>query len=131
LRIHVSDKPSVALACDNVTTGRIGLVTTQREATAAMANIDGLNANDKGIRFEYKGYHQARYQDTHEFYKVVLPAGVTVDDAMDVVLGCGYKTQGDAAWFEPYARICTNTTIHMNGTNEPNYELIVTFPYLD
>lgn len=96
-----------------------------------MTDIDGFNANDKGIRFEYKGYHQARYCDTHKFYSVTLPDGMTPDDAMAVVVSNGYKSQGDASWFEPYARIHENTIIRMDGKNEPSYELVITFPYLD
>lgn len=97
-----------------------------------MAGISELNGNDKGIRFDYKGNHQARYSDTHEFYGVSIPDGLTVDDAMEVVLACGYKRQADAAWHEPYARIHQNSTIRLGaGTVEPSYELIITFPYLD
>ena len=89
-------------------------------------------ANDKGIRFEYKSRQQARFHDAHEFYSVHIPDGLTVDDAMAIVTACGYKTQTQACWNEPYARIHENSTIRLGQQDvRPNYELIITFPYLD
>lgn len=92
------------------------------------------NGNDKGIRFEYKGCQSQPYRDRHKFYEVTLPEGVTVDDALAVVLADGFKTPSEAAWHEPYARIVENSVMDFSGgtvTVRPSYELIVTYPFLD
>lgn len=109
----------------------MGMWTTRR-TDARETKMANLNDNDYGIHFDYKGRQQARYCDTHEYYAITLPEGVTPDDALAVAVSHGYKTKAKAAWHESYASVSQTTRIDPEThARETGYRLVITHPYLD
>lgn len=93
-----------------------------------------LNDNSKGIKFSFKGSQQAPYQARHEFYDVDAPESFGQEEILAAVIEQGYKTQNEAAWYEPYANVYENSQIVTQGDQmvvRPSYELIITYPNLD
>lgn len=94
-----------------------------------------LNKNSKNVKFNFKGSQQKPYCPRYEYYDVNAPEGMGRDEILSAVLEQGYKTQREAAWYEPYANVYENTLIdYSNGHTavaRPTYELIITYPNLD